>query len=95
VAGNIQNTHSPQLTVDVVMHLLSTRAFSFADNDAQGAFFDPKRVIAEVVQHSEHEPRHFCIGEVAGGIVTVRFTYRKDVIRMFGAGYWRKGKRIF
>jgi hypothetical protein len=25
----------------------------------------------------------------------VRFTYRSDVIRIIGAGYWRKGKRIY
>lgn len=24
-----------------------------------------------------------------------RFTYRDDVIRIFGAGYWRKGKQIY
>jgi hypothetical protein len=25
----------------------------------------------------------------------VRFTYRGSVIRIFGAGYWRKGKQIY
>jgi hypothetical protein len=25
----------------------------------------------------------------------VRFTYRENVIRIFGAGYWRKGKQIY
>jgi uncharacterized protein len=27
--------------------------------------------------------------------MTVRFTYRDDVIRIIGAGYWRKGKSIY
>jgi uncharacterized protein len=27
--------------------------------------------------------------------MTVRFTYREAHIRIFGAGYWRKGKRIY
>lgn len=27
--------------------------------------------------------------------MTVRFTYRERRIRIFGAGYWRKGKRIY
>lgn len=27
--------------------------------------------------------------------MTVRFTYRGGVIRIFGAGYWRKGKQIY
>ena len=35
------------------------------------------------------------IGRVGDGIVTVRFTYRKNIIRLFGAGYWRKGKAVY
>ena len=62
---------------------------------AQVAFADQKRVIAEDPAHSEDEQRHFCFGEVEGGILTVRFTYRGGVIRIFGAGYWRKGKTIY
>lgn len=62
---------------------------------AQYAFADPRRVIAEDLTHSETEKRFFCFGEVDGGILTVRFTYRGSVIRIFGAGYWRKGKTIY
>ena len=66
-----------------------------AFTDAQRAFFDPKRVILKDVGHSEAEDRFFCIGCVDGGIMTVRFTYRTPKIRIFGAGYWRKGKQIY
>ena len=62
---------------------------------AQYAFADPHRVIAEDLAHSEGEQRYFCFGKVEGGILTVRFTYRSGVIRIFGAGYWRKGKAIY
>jgi len=62
---------------------------------AQYAFADPHRVIAEDLAHSEGEQRYFCFGKVEGGILTVRFTYRGGVIRIFGAGYWRKGKAIY
>jgi uncharacterized DUF497 family protein len=62
---------------------------------AQYAFADPRRVIAEDLAHSRAEKRYFCFGEVGGGILTVRFTYRGGVIRIFGAGYWRKGKAIY
>jgi uncharacterized protein len=62
---------------------------------AQYAFADPQRVIAEDLAHSEAEKRYFCFGQVGGGILTVRFTYRGSVIRIFGAGYWRKGKAIY
>ena len=62
---------------------------------AQYAFGDPDRVIAEDVGHSGAEKRYYCFGKVADGILTVRFTYRKGVIRIIGAGYWRKGKKIY
>lgn len=62
---------------------------------AQYAFADPERVIAEDIAHSKTENRYFCFGEVNGGILTVRFIYRSGVIRIFGAGYWRKGKAIY
>jgi len=62
---------------------------------AQYAFADPHRVIAEDLAHSEGEQRYFCFGKVEAGILTVRFTYRGGVIRIFGAGYWRKGKAIY
>jgi uncharacterized DUF497 family protein len=62
---------------------------------AQYAFADSRRVIAEDLAHSVTEPRYFCFGKVNGGILTVRFTHRDGVIRIFGAGYWRKGKTIY
>ena len=63
--------------------------------EAQYAFLDPRRVIAEDLDHSGAEPRYFCFGVVADGVMTVRFTYRAGRIRIFGAGYWRKGKRLY
>jgi uncharacterized DUF497 family protein len=62
---------------------------------AQYAFLDPKRIIVEDINHSTEESRFFCIGRVDEGIMTVRFTYRYDIIRIFGAGYWRKGRKIY
>lgn len=62
---------------------------------AQYAFADPDRVIAEDLSHSQDEQRYFCFGRLGDGILTVRFTHRGNVIRIFGAGYWRKGKKIY
>ena len=62
---------------------------------AQFAFADPRRVIAKDLSHSSMEKRYYCFGQVGDGVLTVRFTYRDDVIRIYGAGYWRKGKRIY
>jgi uncharacterized DUF497 family protein len=63
--------------------------------EAQLAFLDPDRVIARDLGHSEDEQRYYCFGRVSEGILTVRFTYRGKVIRIIGAGYWRRGKRLY
>ena len=62
---------------------------------AQYAFADSQRVIARDVTHSQTEERFYCFGEVDGGVLTVRFTYRASLIRIIGAGYWRKGKALY
>jgi uncharacterized DUF497 family protein len=62
---------------------------------AQLAFLDHQRIILEDLDHSLNENRYYCLGRVTGGILTVRFTYRKGKIRIIGAGYWRKGKKIY
>jgi hypothetical protein len=59
------------------------------------AFVDPRRVISRDIAHSESEERFYCLGIVDDGVLTVRFTYRNDVIRIIGAGYWRKGERAY
>ncbi len=59
---------------------------------AQHAFLDPNRVIARDLKHSSDEERYYCFGKVDGEIITVRFIYRENRIRIIGAGYWRKGK---
>jgi uncharacterized DUF497 family protein len=63
--------------------------------DAQKAFVDKRRKIIKDEKHSKGEARYFCYGKVEGEIVTVRFTIRKDIIRIFGAGLWRKGRKIY
>ena len=62
---------------------------------AQFAFADSERVIAQDMTHSSDEARFFCFGRVGDGILTVRFTYREGSVRIFGAGYWRKGKKFY
>ncbi len=62
---------------------------------AQRAFADQKRVIAEDLEHSRTERRFYCFGKVGEGVLTVRFTYRQNKIRIIGAGYWRKGRAVY
>ena len=64
--------------------------------DAQEAFYDPNRVITEDLEHStEQEARYFCFGKAEHRILTVRFTFRNDKIRIFGAGFWRQGRKRY
>jgi uncharacterized DUF497 family protein len=62
---------------------------------AQLAFLDHDRVMLEDLEHSDDETRYYCLGRVSAEIMTVRFTYREKKIRIIGAGYWRKGKKIY
>jgi uncharacterized DUF497 family protein len=85
----------PSFEWDVVKDRTNRSKHGVSFAIAQVAFFDPNRVIAEDLEHGGHERRYFCFGKTASGVMTVRFTYRAGRIRIFGAGYWRKGKRIY
>ena len=62
---------------------------------ASKAFFDTKRNIFKDSKHSKSEERLFCIGKVGDKIMTVRFSYKGNKIRIIGAGYWRGGKKNY
>ena len=63
---------------------------------ATEAFVDPKRKVLHDSKHGAGEKRYFCIGQIGNGrILTVRFTFRKNEIRIIGAGCWRKGRRSY
>ena len=65
-------------------------------DEAQLAFADPNRAIFEDIDHStKEEVRYYCLGLINGRVCTVRFTYRARRIRIFGAGLWRKERRIY
>ena len=85
----------PSFAWDHAKDAKNQRKHGVAFVDAQLAFLDPARVIARDDSHSAAEERYYCFGVVDDGVMTVRFTYRGEIIRIFGAGYWRKGKRIY
>jgi uncharacterized protein len=67
-----------------------------AFRDAQRAFGDPDRLIYEDVDHSTRtETRYFCVGMVDEIVMAVRFTLRGRRVRIIGAGYWRKERRLY
>lgn len=64
-------------------------------SEAIKAFNDEKRKVFVDLKHSFHEKRFYCISKVGEGIMTVRFAYHGESIRIIGAGYWRKGRRYY
>ncbi|WP_412707814.1 BrnT family toxin [Candidatus Rickettsia kedanie] len=43
--------------------------------ETQKAFLDIQRIILEDIDHSITEKRYFCLGQVDGNILTVRFMF--------------------
>ena len=85
-----------QFEWDEIKDEINKRKHDISFYAAQYAFSDPHRVIAEDLDHSiDNEKRYFCFGKVDGEIVTARFTMRNNKIRIIGAGYWRKGRKIY
>jgi uncharacterized DUF497 family protein len=89
--------NQPSFEWNEAKNLENQRKHGVSFYEAQYAFLDENRVIAEDLSHSSKEKRYYCFGlnESGNGILTVRFTYRSGRIRIIGAGYWRKGKKIY
>ena len=89
--------HDSNFEWDEEKNLENERKHGVTFYEAQQAFLDEKRIIAEDTVHSQQETRYSCFGKnhEGSGILTVRFTYRLNLIRIIGAGYWRKGKKIY
>ena len=80
---------------DEIKNKVNQKKHNISFEEAQYAFSDSNRIIAKDAEHSEIEERFYCFGKIVEDIVTVRFTYRNNRIRIIGAGYWRKGKQIY
>jgi uncharacterized protein len=87
--------HTPQFEWDPAKDLENLEKHGVSFDEARHAFADEHRIIADDTTHSTHEARFYCFGRIERGIVTVRFTYRDGVIRIFGAGFWRRGKDAY
>lgn len=63
--------------------------------EAKQVFTDDNRLTLYDKGHSQTEDRYFCIGKTSKGILTVRFIIINGLIRIIGAGYWRKGRQLY
>lgn len=81
---------------DKEKNLENQRKHGISFRAAKKAFEDPNRIVIEDVKHSTtKEKRLFCIGKVGAKIVTIRFTYRGEKIRIIGAGAWRDYRKRY
>jgi uncharacterized protein len=80
---------------DEEKNLSNQKEHGVSFEEAQYAFLDTERIIAHDEKHSVQEERWFCFGKVQGRILTVRFTYRHHIIRIIGAGCWRKWSKYY
>lgn len=64
--------------------------------EAIQVFYDKQRIIYSDISHSTTtEQRWYCVGKIGENICTVRFVVRDDVLRIIGAGYWRKERKLY
>lgn len=80
---------------DEEKNLLNQIKHGVSFEEAQKVFKDPDKLIIKDTFHSVKEKRWFCVGQINLKIITVRFTYRKTNIRIFGAGYWRSMRKKY
>lgn len=64
--------------------------------EAQEVFIDPNVIHLEDGKHSHEEDRFYAVGKTRKGkIITVRYSVRNNVIRIFGAAEWRKWRKYY
>lgn len=85
----------PSYEWDEGKDLLNQKKHGVSFEEAQHAFDDPKRIIIRDLDHEKGEKRFFCLGLVERNVLTVRFSYRRKRVRIYGAGYWRQGRKRY
>ena len=63
--------------------------------EACRAFGDPGGVFLADQKHSQVEERWLYFGKIEHRVLTIRFTYRESRIRIYGAGFWRIGGKVY
>ena len=86
---------SPNFEWDQEKDRINQKKHGVSFEAAQQAFDDPRRVIIRDLEHEQGEKRFFCLGKIDGEILTVRFSFRRKRIRIYGAGYWRQGRKRY
>lgn len=75
-------------------HNLEKHGVSF--ETAMEVFADRAVIHLEDPKHSSIEDRYYAVGKTLRGVIlTVRYTVRGQVIRIFGAAKWRKWETFY
>lgn len=73
---------------------MAKHGYSFTE--AIEIFSDPRVIHLQDQRHSHAEQRFYAVGMTGKKeIITVRYTLRGNVIRIFGAGCWRKWEQFY
>jgi len=81
---------------DPLKELSNIRKHNVSFRDATQAFDDIDGLDIKDEKHSLHEIRWHWVGKISDGrIITVRYTMRGDVIRIFGAAEWREYRKVY
>ncbi|MEK6747326.1 MAG: BrnT family toxin [Pseudomonadota bacterium] len=80
---------------DYNKEILNISKHNVSFSQAKQAFRDDLRIIADNHIKGKSEKRYYCYGAVNGNIMTVRFTLQNNRVRIIGAAYWRKGRKIY
>jgi len=81
---------------DLKKEALNVIKHSISFADALKVFADPQIIHLEDPCHSSEEDRFYAIGKIDSlGILTVRYTVRGQIIRIFGAAKWRKWSKYY
>jgi hypothetical protein len=76
-------------------NLANIKKHGVSFEEAREAFKDTDGFIEDDPKHSTEEMRYAYVGKTQNGILTVRYTLRKNKIRIFGAGFWREGRKDY
>ena len=85
----------PSFEWDKEKDFINQKKHGVSFEEAQNAFDDPKRIIIRDLDYEKGEKRFFCLGLVERDVLTVRFSYRRKCVRIYGAGYWRQGRKRY
>ena len=81
---------------DVSKEVENVTKHGYSFEEVKEVFADPHVIHLEDPQHSTEEERYYAVGKTTKEVIlTVRYTWRENVIRIFGAAEWRKWRKFY